>query len=340
VYFWYILKKYLKNFLTVLFGLAFLFVIVDFSFNFQKLPNSSNLQVLYAFYIFIYSIFVIYPLAVIFSFLITLNGMIKFNELVSFYSLGFSPGKLIKPIILSAFFIFVLMSAAQTTKLSYANQYAQAIKNNMNLKNKNLFLKFEDNIVYIKELEPILKRAKNITVFKIKNGSLYKIIHADEAVFKDKKWIAQKAEIFTITSEKWMKKTQNIEFLVNFKPKILSNLKTLDNISFYDAYLAVKYFKELDLNKIMSIVFFKIFTPLCMILLIWLIFVTAPIHVRIANVAFFMVKSVTFSILIWASELLLYKFTKQGVLPYWVLAIPFFVMLIIDIYILRRRNEF
>jgi len=340
VYFWYILKKYVKNFLVVLFGLAFLFVIVDFSFNIQKLPSSSNLQVLYAFYIFIYSVFVIYPLAMIFAFLVTLNTMIKFNELVSFYSLGFYPSKLAKPIIFSAFFIFFVMSLAQSTKISYANQYAQAIKNNMNLKNNNLFLKYNNNIIYIKELEPILKKAKDVSVFELKNNSLYRIIHAKEAVFKDNKWITNEAEIYTITPKKWSREVKALEFLENFKPKILSNLKTLDNISFYDAYLAIKYFKDLDLNKILSIVFFKIFTPLSMILLIWLLFMIAPIHIRISNVPLFMIKSLTFSILVWGSELLLYKFTKQGVLPYWVLSIPFVILLIIDIYILRRRNEF
>jgi lipopolysaccharide export system permease protein len=339
VYFWYILKKYVKNFLIVLLGLAFLFVVVDVSFNISKLPESSNLQVLYAFYVFIYSVFVIYPLALIFAFLLTLNNMIKFNELVSFYSLGFSPKKLLKPLILSSSFIFFLMSLAQSTKITYANQYAQAIKNNMSLKNKNLFLKYNENIIFIKELNPILKKAKDIEVFELKNNKLKKVIYAKEAVFKNNRWIAKNAEVYEITSEMWKKSVKNIEFLKNFKPKILSNLKSLDNISFYDAYIAIKYFKDLDLNKILSIVFFKIFTPISMILLMIILFVSAPIHIRISNVSFFMIKSVTFSILVWGSELLLYKFTKQGVLPYWVLVLPVAVLIVLNIYILRRNND-
>jgi len=324
----------------VLIGLCSLFVVVDFSFNFSKLPPSSNLQVLYVFYMFLYSLFVIYPLALVFSFLITLNSMIKFNELVSFYSLGFLPKKLIKPFFLSAFFIFIIMSIAQCTKITYANQYAQAIKNNMNLKNKNLFLKFNNNIVFIKELNPILKIAYDVKVFEIVNSKVVKVISTKKAVFRNNEWHSIASEILVLKNNKWQKFNGKISFLKNFKPKILSNLKTLDNISFYDAYLTIRYFKDIDLNKILSIVFFKIFTPLTMIAFIVYIFVVAPIHIRVSNISLFMIKSVTFSIFLWASELLLFKFAKQGILAFYVLILPFVLVLAIDFYILRRNNEF
>ncbi len=336
MYFWYILKNYIKNFLITLFAFAFLFVLVDYSFNFSKLPNSSNLQILYLFYMFIYAIFLIYPLALVFGFLLTLNKMIKFNELVSFYSLGFSPFKVLKPFLVLSISVFLLMSFLQFNKLAYVNQYAKAIKNNMQLRNKNIFLKFNNKIVYIKELNPILKKAYNLKVFVLENNELVKIITTKEASFIDNKWQSKLSKVLILNKDKWIVTyKKNLSFLENFKPKILSNLKSLNNISFYDAYIAIKYFKNIDLNRILSIVFFKIFTPLSLIVLIMILFIIAPIHIRLSNIAIFMIKSVTFSIVIWGGELLLFKFTKQGVLPYYVLAFPF-VILVLLFLILRR----
>jgi len=338
VYFWYILKNYIKNFLITLFAFAFLFVLVDYSFNFSKLPNSSNLQILYLFYMFIYAIFLIYPLALVFGFLLTLNKMIKFNELVSFYSLGFTPFKVLKPFLVLCFSVFLLMIYLQSNKLAYVNQYAKAIKNNMQLRNKNIFLTFNDNVVYIKELNPIIKKAYDLKVFVLKNNELVKIITTKEASFIDNKWQSKLSKVLILNKDKWIVTyKKNLSFLENFKPKILSNLKSLNNISFYDAYIAIKYFKNIDLNRILSIVFFKIFTPLSLIVLIMILFIIAPIHIRLSNIAIFMIKSVTFSIVIWGGELLLFKFTKQGVLPYYALALPFGILVVLFIILRRYR---
>ncbi len=338
MYFWYILKNYIKNFLITLFAFAFLFVLVDYSFNFSKLPNSSNLQILYLFYMFIYAIFLIYPLALVFGFLLTLNKMIKFNELVSFYSLGFTPFKVLKPFLVLCFSVFLLMIYLQSNKLAYVNQYAKAIKNNMQLRNKNIFLTFNDNVVYIKELNPIIKKAYDLKVFVLKNNELVKIITTKEASFIDNKWQSKLSKVLILNKDKWIVTyKKNLSFLENFKPKILSNLKSLNNISFYDAYIAIKYFKNIDLNRILSIVFFKIFTPLSLIVLIMILFIIAPIHIRLSNIAIFMIKSVTFSIVIWGGELLLFKFTKQGVLPYYALALPFGILVVLFIILRRYR---
>ncbi len=310
---------------------------MDYIYNFDSLPKSSNLQVMYIFYMFVYASFVIYPLALIFSFLLTLNQLIKFNELVSFYSLGFTPKKLIMPFLLSAGLVFSVFTFLQTTKISYANQYANAIKSNMKLNNTNLFLKFQNYVIYIKTLNPIVKHAYGVKIFDIKNGQIKRVINAKIAVFENNEWFCKNASVLTLSQKSWKKEIKNITILKNFKPKIISNLKMLDNISFYDAYITIKYFKEINVNKILSIVFFKIFTPLSMIAFIVYLFIVSPIHIRISNVVVFMIKSVTFSLLIWGSELMIYKFAKQGIVPFYVLALPFAVILIIDYFAIRRK---
>jgi len=339
VYFKYLLVKYFKNFLIVFLSLSLLYVVVDFMFNYSKLPSSSNLQVLYAFYVFVYASYMLFPLAIIFGFLLTLSSMIKFNEFVSFYSLGFKPKKLIRPFLFLAIVFTFVMYLTQCTKLAYANQYAKSIKDNFNYKTYNLFLKHKNNIVYIKVINPFSKTAWGIRVFEINENKIKKVIYARKAVFIDNAWHTKNAQILTLKKEIWQKENKPLVFLKNFAPKILTNLKTLDNISFYDAYITIRYFKDIDLNMILSILAFKIFTPLLMIAFMVYLFFISPIHVRISNVSLFMIKSVTFSMMLWAIELMLFKFSKQGILPFWTLAIPFVMVLIIDFFVIRRSND-
>ena len=340
MYFYYIIKKYFKNFLIIFFSVSFLYSIVSMLFGISKLPTSSNLIVLYLFYLFVYASLMLYPLSMIFSFLLTLNQMIKFNELVSFYSLGFTPKKIFKPFLLSLSVITFIMLGLQSTKLAYTNEYAEAIKDARKLNTENIFLKYDNRIIFIKKLNPILKKAEDINVIVIKNNKVVKVIFAKNAFFKGNIWITKDAKINIISEKKWISEQSNLLFLKNFKPKILSNLQKLRDISLYDAYLTIKYFKNIDLNTILSIVFFKIFTPFSIIALVYMLFMVAPIHVRISNTVLFMVKSISLSVLVWGGMLILYKFAKQGVLPYWSLSLIFIILLIINIFITRRNNEF
>ena len=340
MYFFYILKKYFKNFLIIFVAVSFLYSVVSMLFSISKMPSSSNLIVLYLFYVFIYASLLLYPLSLVFAFLLTINQMIKFNELVSFYSLGFSPKKIFKPFLLSAFFITFLMIGLQSTKLAYTNEYAQAIKDAKKLTTENIFLKYDNKIIFIKKLNPVLKTAENVTVIHMKNHNATKIFFAKSAEFKDNVWITNNANILILGKKRWIQEKSKLIFLKNFKPKIISNLQKLRDISFYDAYITLKYFKNIDLNTILSIVFFKIFTPLSIIALMYYIFMTSPIHVRISNTVLFMVKSVSLSVLVWGGMLILFKFAKQGVLPFWSLSFIFIILIIFDFYISRRNNGF
>ena len=340
MYFAYIIKKFLKNFLIIFFSVAFLYSVVDVMFSISKMPTSSNLFILYISYMFVYAAMTLYPLALIFAFLLTLNQMIKFNELVSFYSLGFMPKKILKPFMLSSLILVFGMFVLQSTKAAYSGEYAQAIKNAKKLSTRDMFLKYKNKIIYINDLNPILKTAYGMKVFVLKNNKITKVYFLKTAKFIQNRWYCKNAEITTLYKNKWQKEKKKLYFLENFKPKIISNLQKLKDISFYDAYLTVKYFKNIDKNTIFSIVFFKFFTPLAILALMVFLFIKAPVHVRISNVPLFMLKSLSLSILVWGGMLLIFKFAKQGVLPYWSLALPFIFLLITDFIILRRNNGF
>lgn len=338
MYFIYILKKYFKNFLLILFSLSFFFVIIDYIANFSKLPDSSNLQVLYIYYIFLYSVDMFYPLALVFSFLLTIYYMIKFNELVSFYSLGFTIKKLLKPFISFAFLIFFIFVALESGKMAYVREYADSILKKTHFSSTNLFIKYNNNIIYIKKIRPVLKEALDIKVFVLKNRRVKKIIFAKKAVFKNDIWCADNAEITYITDKEIIKEYKDIQLLKNFKPKIVSNLKKINSISLYDALIAIGIFKDINVNTLLSMVFYKIFTPLCMIGMLIIFLIEAPIHQRISNVSIFLVKSVFLTILVWGIQLMIYKFAKQGVVLPYVLIIPCFFIFGYGLYLLYKEK--
>ena len=340
MFFNFIAKKYIKNFLLILFSLSLFYIIIDTISNFSKLPSAINLQVLYFYYNFLYSIDMFYPLSLVFAFLLTLLEMIKFNELISFYSFGFSIKKILKPFLIITFFIFFIFMIFDTSKYAYSKEYSKAILNKQKYTTTNLFLKHKDSIVYIEKLNPLLKEAYNMEIFVIENSNLIKTIFAKKATFKENKWFCKNAKITYFYKDKIVKEQKDISFLKDFKPKIVSNLKELNSISFYDAFVAIKVFKDININNILAILFFKVFTPLSLIALIMIFLIYAPIHIRVSNLSFFMIKSVFITILIWGIEILMFKFVKQGVIPPYFLMLPTILIYAYILYLIRRKDGF
>jgi lipopolysaccharide export system permease protein len=319
-------------------SLSFFFIVIDLLANYSKLPDSSNLQVLYIYYVALYSFDVFYPLALVFAFLLTVYYMIKFNEIVSFYSLCFSPGKILKPFILLALIVTSVFFTLDSGKFAYVREYADSILNKKQFNGSNLFLKYQNKIIYIKKIKPILKEADNLKVFILKNGKITEVISAQKAKFKNDVWYVQNAEVTEIKNDRTVKKIKNLKILKGFKPKIISNLKNLSSISFYDAYIAVKLFDNVNVNTLLSIVFYKIFTAFSLVSLIAVFIFKMPVHQRISNVSLFLVKSTFLTIMLWGVQLVIYKFSKQGVLPPYVLVLPFVVVAGYVIYLLYKEK--
>jgi len=338
VYFIYIIKKYIKNFLLILFSLSFFFVIIDLIANYSKLPQSSNLQVLYVYYTVLYSVDIFYPLALVFGFLLTFYYMIKFNEIVSFYSLGFLKTKILRPFLFVSFSVFFIFMYLDSGKFAYVKEYASSILNKKKYTNSNLFLKYHDKIIYIKKIEPILKEAHEVKVFIFDNQKVKRIIYAKKAVFKNDEWFSDNAFITEIYDDRIETKKQSVNILKGFKPKIIANLKTLNSISLYDAYVAIKLFKDVNINALLSIVFYKVFTSLSLIGVLIILMFKAPMHQRISNVSLFLVKSVFFTILMWGIQLIIYKFAKQGVISPYVLMLPSAVVYLYAIFLIYKER--
>ncbi|HIQ51420.1 MAG TPA: LptF/LptG family permease [Nautiliaceae bacterium] len=340
MFFSFIVKKYVKNLLLILFSLSLFYIIIDAIGNFSKLPSAINLQVLYFYYNFLYSTDIFYPLSLVFAFLLTLLEMVKFNELISLYSVGFSIKKILKPFLIISFFVFFIFIIFGISKYAYSKEYAKAILNKQKYTTANLFLKYQNNIIYIEKINPLLQEAYNMEIFVIRNNNLVKAIFVKKAIFKDDKWFCKNAKIIYFYKDKIIKEQKDISFLKNFKPKILSNLKKLNSISFYDAFIAIKVFKDVNINNILAILFFKIFTPLSLIGLIVIFLIYVPIHPKVSNLSFFMIKSVFITILVWGIEILMYKFVKQGVMSPYSLILPTLLVYGYILYLIRRKNGF
>jgi lipopolysaccharide export system permease protein len=264
--------------------------------------------------------------------------MIKFNELVSFYSLGYTVKKLIKPFFFFAFSVFLLFIALESGKFAYVREYADSILNKKQFSNTNLFIKHGNKIIYMRKLTPLLKQAEGLKIFYFKNLKVVKIITSDKAYFRENVWFVKNAEIKYINSKNIIISHGDLYVLKNFKPKIISNLKNLNSISLYDAFIAIKLFKDVNINMLLSIVFFKIFTALCMLFLLIIIMFKTPIHQRISNVSLFLVKSVLFTILVWGIQLMIYKFAKQGVLSPYALIVPFGFMGLYSLFLIYKEK--
>jgi len=338
LFFSFIIKKYIKNFFLISFSLSLFYIIIDAINNLSKLPEAINLQILYFYYNFLYSIDMFYSLSLVFAFLLTLFEMIKFNELISFYSFGFGIKKILKPFLIVAFFLFFIFIIFNTSKYAYSKEHAKAILNKQKYTTTNLFLKHKNNMIYIEQINPFLQEAYNMEIFVIKNNNLIKTIFAKKAIFKDNRWFCKDAKITYFYKDKIVTEQKSISFLKDFKPKIVSNLKKLNSISFYDAFIAIKVFKDVNLNKILAILFFKIFTPLSLIALIIIFIIYAPIHIRVFNLSFFMIKSLFITILVWGIEILMYKFIKQGVIQPYFLIFPTILVYTYILYLYKEKK--
>jgi lipopolysaccharide export system permease protein len=233
----------------------------------------------------------------------------------------------LKPILAIGAGVTLLFYVLDSTQFTYSIEKAKAILHGGGSWSKDsYFLKWNGRIISIRKLNPMVGKAEDINIFYLSpQNRLTKVISAKIARYQEESngWVAPEANITTITPEKMERKVvKNYHFLEAFKPKVVYNLKSVDTISFTDAYYALKYFKNLDVNVILGIVFFKIFTPLLVLVMIIFTFLSAPLQTRTGNLPLFMIKFALLGVLIWGIELLLFKFTKQGVLPIYLLALP------------------
>ena len=346
----YLLGKYLKYFFIILLSLEIFFIGIDFLQNIKNLPESANLQLLYLFYNGFFTLTITLPLSLIFGWVITLTFFIKNNEIVSFYSLGISKKKVIRPILFISTLITIILIALQTTPLAYSyEQKTKILNNNFFVSEKsNIFLKYNEYFIYFKKLYPLEKKALDIHIFKLKDNNVIEAIVAPKAYYQNKKWyvidakVIKKPEVINWDNSKLEVSYEKFLYtLEGFEPKIINNIyKNKTYFSIFDAISAIALLEAQDFNtnKIKAILYSHLFTPFFVLPLIVLIFIFSSASSRFFNMGKFISISIFFTLLVWGIMFLLQKLSVGSIILAEVAILLPLIILFFVIYILYLRK--
>lgn len=348
----YLLTKYLKSFLIVLFSLEVFFVGIDFLQNYKNLPNSANLQILYILYNSFFTLTITLPLSLIFAWIISLAAFIKSNELVAMLSLGVSTKRVYQPIIYTSLLFLIALATSQATSLAYSYEEKSKILKGEYFVNKkeDIFLKYNDYYVYFKKLYPLEKVAEDVHIFKVQDKDVVESIIAKKAYFQNNRWYVLDAKIIKKPHDlSWKDSKLEISYekflhtLEGFKPKILDNVyDSKSTFSIIDAITAIVLLNNQDVNtdKIRSALYFQIVGSFFILPLISLVFVFTSLSSRFFSFGSFISLSIFGTLIIWGIFFMLHKFSNGGVIsPEVSLLLPFFLWYIISYFIFKRKES-
>jgi len=114
---------------------------------------------------------------------------------------------------------YTVFTFLHTTEFSYAKDKAKVLlENQINAYDINdLFFKYNDSFVYIKKLDSVEKKIKDITIFKVEGHQVRYTIHAPVAVFDGVQWEAQNAILKTHVYENGKLKKYTVEYKKSIK---------------------------------------------------------------------------------------------------------------------------
>ena len=324
LHFRYLAGHYMKNLLSILFGLSFAFAAIDYFQYAQVLQGSWNYKVLYIFYMWQVALGLLYPLAIVFAVIMTKLTFVKNNTMGAFHAFGYTKRRLFFPFFVVAALIYAVFFYLHTTEFSYAKDKANMLlKHHADAHNMNdMFFKYNDTFVYIRKLDPIHKKIMGITIFKVAGSQVRYTIKAPVAVFKGEEWIALDATVRTHIYRKGelvrysVDRKERIATLHGYKPKIIESLYEGKALNIIDAYHTWKLLEtqHLDSNRIRAAIYNKAIVPLFAIALLLILFFKLPFHARMMNFGTVVALSLGATFLIWGILFGLEQIGSNGVL--------------------------
>jgi len=322
----YIVRNYLKNFFVIFIALDLFYVGVDLLTNYNNIPDSANLQILYALFQGMNAVNYVLPLSIVFGMVVTYFGMIKSNELICMYASSISKRSLVKPFFLASLGLTLIYIGLNCTEFAYANEYSSNLKKYSRISNssEDLFLKNNNQYIYFKKLDPLKQVAYDVTIFEVDNVDLTKIIRASAASFVENYWILENVSIIykpKITSlDDQGFRTENVEklkMLESFKPKIMDNVYQSEyTLSISDGIDALRFFDNQGVNtsKIKATLFYQLFFPFFAPFLIVILYYKAPMMGRYFNMALIASSFAFVTLVVWSGLFLLSRLAANGVL--------------------------
>ncbi|SFV70612.1 Permease YjgP/YjgQ [hydrothermal vent metagenome] len=348
-YFFYLAKLYLKNIIVILFGISFAFAAIDYFQHVQKLDVSGNYKILYIFYMWQEALGLLYPLSLVFALILTKLTLVKENTMAAFHAFGYDKKRLFLPLISVASLVYGIFLFLNTTSFSYAKEKADfLLKNELNAYSvNNLFFKYNDTFVYIHTLDPIEKKIKDITIFKVKGHQVRYTINAPYAYFDGKKWDAYHAVLKThiykngTLNHYTIEHKKKISTLRGYKPKIIESLYEGKTLNIIDAYHTWKLLSKQQLNsdKIRAVFYNKVVEPLFALALLLILFFKLPFHARMMNVSVIVALSLGVTFAIWGILFGLNQIGANGVLiPELTTLFPIVLLWIYALYIYQTEQ--
>ncbi|WP_373033062.1 LptF/LptG family permease [Sulfurovum sp.] len=350
LHFRYLAKLYIKNLLSILFGLSFAFAAIDYFQHVQKLEVASNYKVLYIFYMWQEALGLLYPLAIVFALIMTKLALVKNNTMGAFHAFGYDKKRLLIPLFTVASLTYLIFLTLHTTQFSYAKDKAEfLLKNELTAYNVNdLFFKYNDTFVYISKLDPIEKKIKDITIFKVEGHQVRYTINAPIATFDGEIWTAYDATLKTHIYENnelkryTVEHKEHIETLEGYKPQIIESLYEGKALNILDAYSTWKLLEKQNLssNKIRASLYDKVIVPLFSMALLLILFFKLPFHARMMNMGAVIALSLATTFVIWGILFGLSQMGANGVLLPEVTAIlPVILLWVYALYIYYTNEK-
>jgi len=348
IFFRFISGIYLKNFFLIFFALLIFYCGIDLLINFKNLSGSANLNLLYVAFLSFSAFIYILPISLIFALIVSLITMIRNNEFVSFFALGLSKNLVIIFPFLWALFFCCVYVGLNFTSFAYANDYKSNILKNGTLtrQGSDVFLKFNDQFVYISKFQNEQNSLLGVKIFNIKDLNLSSYILAKQAIFENKIWTLREGNISelpkTLNLQNLGLKRENFEYLqalVGFKPKIIENVASSKAFSISDILESFIVFKKQGINvnalkiSLYKLVFVPFFAPFLMLIMYYFF----PVIARFFNLAFVAFIACIFTFFVWGSLFLLVRLCENGVLFGEMIIVPIFILAFIAFFIFLKK---
>ena len=346
----YIVKNYHKNFFVIFIALDLFYVGVDLLTNYNNIPDSANLQILYALFQGMNAVNYVLPLSVVFGMIVTYFSMIKSNELICMYASSISKKTLVRPFFITSLVLTLFYIGLNCTEFAYAYEYSANLKkyNRISTSSEDLFLKHDSQYIYFKKLDPLKQIAYDVTIFEVDNVDLTKIIRASVASFIQNHWILEnvsiihKPRIISLNDNGYRTEhVDKLQTMQDFKPKIMDNVYQSEyTLSITDGIDALRFFDTQGVNtsKIKATLFYQLFFPLFAPFLIVVLYYKAPVMGRYFNMAVIASSFAFSTLVVWSGLFLLSRLASNGVIFAEIaIILPIIILFLIALYFYSKR---
>ncbi|MFP6056923.1 LptF/LptG family permease [Helicobacter pylori] len=345
---WY----YFKYFLIVLLALELFFVGIDSLKYADKMPDSANMIILFFTYDILFALNYTLPISLLLAMVLFYITFIKSNQYTALLSIGFSKRQILSPIFLISLFFTAVYVGLNATPFVYMEEKTQNLiyKDNSLSVSEHLLVKYNDDYVYFDKINPLLQKAQNIKVFRLKDKTLESYAEAKEAFFEDKYWILHDTTIYEMPLSFELganalntTRLKTFKTLKNFRPKVLDTIyQNKPAVSITDALLSLHALvrQNADTKKVRSFLYVFAILPFFVPFLSVLIAYFSPSLARYENLALLGLKFIIITLVVWGLFFALGKFSISGILiPEIGVLSPFFIFLALSLWYFKKLNK-